>query len=468
MMGDDGRWGSLMRCRALVPLVAAVCLAGCGRPASAPPAGRDVAGDGTQRTAEARPTVPRPAFPATGDGEEERAAAAMRDAAFDEAEELVRLEPGSATAWTILAALHRRYGDGEGAAALCERALEIDPRCADAHRHLGEAAFDAGALEEAERRYRQALASDPAGLEVAGQLADTLIRRADFTAAAELLEAFLSAHPRTADAWCMLGKARGRQGDAAASRAAYEKALEIDPASREAHQGMGRLLQSLGDDEAARPHLREVVRLDDETAKRHRERVAAGGDVEGSRVWMAKVHHDVGVLHSRRGDAARAERAWLASLDLDPSSAEARALLVALYAKTGRIEEALGLARARCERTPDDPAAWLDLSQGLVACGRTRAAEEALGKLLALEPDHAAGLALLARTVADRDPAAALDAARRAVEIEETAPHLYVLADMLLRTGMRDGAIDALEKAVRLAPGETRYATTLRKVREGR
>ncbi len=465
MSVDDGRSVVRRLFRAFLLLLATVPPTGCGRPAQRAPSVADGVRHETDRDRDARSPVPRPVFPAPGENPEERAAAAMRDAAFDEAEELVRLEPVSATAWAILAAVHRRYGDGDGAVALCERALEVDPRCAAALRQLGEAAFDAGQFEEAELRYRSALAADPAGLEVAGQLADTLIRRADFEGAAELVEAFLAAHPRTADAWCMLGKARGRMGDKAAARKAYERALEIEPESREAHQGMGRLLQSLGDDDAARPHLREVVRLDDETAKRHRERVARGGDTEGARAWMARVHHDAGVLHTGRGDAARAERAWLTALELDPASVESRALLIALYAKTGRIDDALGLARARCERTPDDPAAWLDLAQGLLACGRSGAAEESLVRLLELDPDHAAGLALRARAVAERDPAGALESAQRAVKIEETAPHLYVLADMLLRAGRRDDAIAALEQAVRIAPEDRRYSTTLRKVR---
>lgn len=461
MAGDDGRRGARMLFRALVLLLSSVPFAGCGRPAPAP-------APSEAPPAVVGPSIERPRFPPAGDGAEELEAAAMRDAAFDEAEELVTLDPESAAAWGILAALHRRYGDADGSRRLWEHALVVDPRHADAHRQLGEAAFDAGDLDEAERCYRLALAADPGTPEVAGQLADTLIRRANLEGAAELLEAFVASHPRVADAWCMLGKTRSRQGDVASARKAYDTALGIDPESREAHQGLGRLLQSLGDADAARPHLREVVRLDDAKAKRHRDRIAGEGDREGPRAWVAKVHHDAGVLHARRGDAARAERAWLASLELDPESVESRALLTTLYARSGRMDDALRLAAARCERTPDEPEAWLDLARGRLAAGRSEAAEEAIGELLALDGDHAAGLALQARVVADRDPVAALGSARRAVAIDPSAPHLYVLADMLVRAGNREEAIAVLERAVELAPEDPRYSGTLLRLRGGR
>ena len=55
-----------------------------------------------------------------------------------------RLAPDAAAAWSILAAVHRRYGDAAGAARLWEHALEVDPSHAVAHRRLGEAADEAG------------------------------------------------------------------------------------------------------------------------------------------------------------------------------------------------------------------------------------------------------------------------------------------------------------------------------------
>jgi len=444
-----------------VLLLAAVVMTGCsGR--RAPPV-----------VVEAEPATPaspvtRPTFPAAADAPTEREAVAIRDGCFDEAEELVRLCPDSSAAWRVLAAVHRRYGDAEGARRVWEHCLEVDPNDADAQRRLGEAASDSGDVAEAERRFRLALAADPAAVEVTGMLADTLLRQGDFDGAVELVEVFVAAHPRVAQAWCALGKARVARSETAEARAAFERALEIDPASREAHHGLGRLLQAAGDADAARPHLREVVRLDDEKARRHREGDATAADLAAPAAWAADVHHEAAVIHATRGDLARAERGWQRAVELDPDFDNAREMLARLYSRSGRVADALAVRRAWCEARPDDPAAWFGLAECASGAGDPAAAEAALERLAALDPDHADGLALGARLVAPRDPAAALDRARRAVEIAPTAPHEYVLADMLLRNGKREEAIGALRRAVRLAPDDPRYRNTLAQLEAGR
>lgn len=446
-------------------VVATAC--GCGRDAVAPqdPA---AAANRTAPAAEGVPPLDRPAFPPPGDSEGEREAAALRDEAFDDAEELVRLAPGSAAGWTLLATIHRRYGDVDGARRLLDHALVLDPAHAGAHQQLGDAANEVGELEEAERHYRLVLASDPGNLDVAGYLADTLIRRQEIDAAIELLEAFVSAHPRVVAAWCTLGKARGLLGDAPGARAAYEKALDIDPESREAHRRLGALLQMQGDTEEAKTHLGAVVALNERKTGRQQERDTADADRAAPRVWVAQVNSEAALLHARRGDLARAERDWLRALELDPGLASAAEMLATLYARSGRMPEVVALRRRACERTPDAPAAWYALAQSEVEAGAAEAAEQTLRKLLSLEPDHAGGLALLARVVAPRDPALALEHARRAVDIEPTALHHYILADMLLRADRRDEAIRSLERACELNPDDPRYRNTLRQLGGGR
>lgn len=438
----------------LPALVAAALAGGCARAPRAAPEPR-------VETPAAGPSVTRPAFPPVADSDTERAAAAIREGCFDEAEELVRLLPDSPPAWRVLAAVHRRYGDAEGAARIWEHCLTIDPDDADAQRRLGEAAFDGGDLGEAERRFRLALAADPAAVEVTGQLADTLLRRGDFDGAVELVEIFIKAHPRVAEAWCALGKARVARGETAEAREAFEQALSIDGDSREAHHGLGRLFQAAGDAEAARPHLREVVRLDDDKARRHREGNAAAADRAAPGVWAADVHNEAALLHAARGDLPRAERGWQRAVDLDPDFATAREMLARLYARSGRVADALAVRRAWCAARPEDAAAWFGLAEAAAAAGDAEGAEEALARLAAVAPDHAGGLALAARLSAKRDPAAALLLSRRAVELEPSAAHEYVLADMLLRNGRREEAIRALRRAVALAPDEPRYRATL-------
>jgi tetratricopeptide (TPR) repeat protein len=117
--------------------------------------------------------------------------------------------------------------DAAEARAAYERALEIDPKHADAHVNLGCLEHEAGRLREAERHYRAALA----------------IRPEDATAAFDL------------------GVALEDLGRLAEARAAYQQALDAEPDSADAHYNLARVHDRLGDPAAAIRHLKAYRKL---------------------------------------------------------------------------------------------------------------------------------------------------------------------------------------------------------------
>src|SRR5690606_31703404 len=122
-----------------------------------------------------------------------------RAAAAAEPEEPVALT-ASADGWYAIGA-ELEESDPEQARVAYERALELDPRHADAHVNLGCLEHEAGRFAEAERHYRAALA----------------IRPGDATAAFDL------------------GVVLEDLGRPEEARAAYERARAIDPRAGDAH-----------------------------------------------------------------------------------------------------------------------------------------------------------------------------------------------------------------------------------------
>ena len=65
--------------------------------------------------------------------------ARLRDECFEVAETLLADFPADPAGWTLLGAVHRYFGDDDGADKLLSRALRLAPDWPDAHRQLGNA-----------------------------------------------------------------------------------------------------------------------------------------------------------------------------------------------------------------------------------------------------------------------------------------------------------------------------------------
>jgi tetratricopeptide (TPR) repeat protein len=135
-------------------------------------------------------------------------------------------EPSSGDAWYHIGRELRETDPARAAEAL-ERAVELDPKHADAHVDLGCLCHASGALAEAERHYRAALAERPADPTARFDLAVVLEDR----------------------------------GDERGARAEYERALAADPACADAHFNLARLCERAGDQAGVIRHLLAYRRL---------------------------------------------------------------------------------------------------------------------------------------------------------------------------------------------------------------
>lgn len=135
----------------------------------------------------------------------------------------------SAEGWYVLAA-ELEDGEPNQARRAYRRALELDPKHADAHVNLGCLEHESGRLRDAELHYRDALEADP-----------------DHSIAAFNLGVVLEDLKRLEDA-C----------------GAYQRALESDPAMADAHYNLARVYDHLGHETAALRHLKAYRALQQE------------------------------------------------------------------------------------------------------------------------------------------------------------------------------------------------------------
>lgn len=94
------------------------------------------------------------------------------------------------------------------------------------------------------------------------------------------------------------------------------------------------------------------------------------------------------LVHQRRGDPVRAERALAQALQAEPDNTRVLANLVGLMDTAGRASEAEPLRARLRQLEPETPFAWYERGREALRLGRWEAAREAFARELARDPHH--------------------------------------------------------------------------------
>jgi cellulose synthase operon protein C len=383
----------------------------------------------------------------------ERAGAPDRAlAAFQAA---LEASPSHLPALRAARALLARRGDWGGVRAT----LQVEGAALQDPHEAAAAWLEASAIAEARFADREGAAADcrhaaerdPASAAALARL-EGLVAAADGGAreVAALLEARARAErdpARASGAWLSAARAELRGGERDAALAALDRALEAAPGSARALELRARLRAEAG---------RSADALEDLEAC-----LAAGGDA-GARVGL---HLEAAaLLHDALGDPARALPHVEAALDLAPERAEALERLARIHRSVGRSAAAAAALR-RLTALPDLPRETL--LEHLVALAGLEAdgpgADPALAlaacrRVLDLEPGHVGALALLVQLEERRGDlpglAAALAAAAAAAREPAARAEAHLRAARLHLGPLRGRAkaIEHLRAAAEAAP----------------
>ncbi len=200
-------------------------------------------------------------------------------------------------------------GELEEAARMYQRALQLNPRSAEAHTKLGLLLIQGNRFDEGLRHLRTVVEHHPdsgeARLTLAGLLADT----GRLEEAEEHCRAALRLNPESAGAHYTLGFVLAERGNADGALAHYQKAAELQPDSAEAHNALALVLARLGRLEEAIACERKALAINPA---------------------FAEAHVNLGAALAEHGDIAEAITHYERALELKPDSQEARRNLEAL------------------------------------------------------------------------------------------------------------------------------------------
>jgi tetratricopeptide (TPR) repeat protein len=328
-------------------------------------------------------------------------------------------------------------GDPNGAAQAYRKALELNPRNAEARLNLGTILKVKGILPEAESHFAKLIEYDPNSGAAHAHLADVLVLQerhpeaiAHYRRAARLL-------PQDARTRCNLGAILLKGGRHAEAASFLAEAIHLDPNSARAHRNLGQVYLVQGKASQAARHLSEAVRLDPNDAT---------------------ALHNLGLLLYRTGRTKDALAHLAKAARLKPDFKK-HYLLGGLFAERGQWDRAAVHYEQALKFNPDDPRARNNLATTLLRQGKARQAAVQYRHLLRVRPDDVPALMALASILTSaedrklRSGEEATAYATRACELTrfKSPMALRILAAAYAEAGRLNEAVRAATKALNLA-----------------
>ncbi len=249
---------------------------------------------------------------------------------------------------------HLKSNDYEGAERQCRKALELNPKNADAYYFLGLAMFGRKQHDEAIRYLSQAAAIDPANSEIHTHLGVAFISKGMLNDAITHLQKSLQLAPDNVEACFNLGVAMLQRGDRQEAIRYLLQAVRLQPDDQEAHYNLAVAFEQQGNVERAIQHYLRTVQLRPDHAKAHDKLGVAlcrKGALHEGLPYLSKAvslepdnaaaRYNLAVTLARLKQHDQAIVHWLRLLRLDPRNADVLSCLAASYAQTGQLDKAL-------------------------------------------------------------------------------------------------------------------------------
>ncbi len=151
--------------------------------------------------------------------------------------------------------------DYQGAERQARKALELNPKNAEALHYLGLALFGRQQYDEAIRYLSEAAQAKPNAGDVQAELGVVLLVKSRLNEAVTHLHKSLELSPNNAEAYFNLGVAMFRRGDKQEAIKCWSRAVEIKPDDFEAHYNLADALEERKDLDGAIEHYRRTVQI---------------------------------------------------------------------------------------------------------------------------------------------------------------------------------------------------------------
>lgn len=349
---------------------------------------------------------------------------------------------------------------------LFEHALSVTRDNPLANINLGVAYLNAGRLEEAERRLKEAVRIDPGAAEAHAALGELYSKQQRHDEALEAFRAALRLDPESGQTHADLGRMMLDQGDVNQALLQLREAVNLEPKNPHALTNLGVALIQQGRFDEAIEHFRRAIDVEPDLAEAHNNwgvaLVSQGKDddaVEHFRRALAsqpnyvEAYYGLGLVAAGQKDFETAANHYREAVSLAPGDAELRYRLGLALANLGRTEDAAAELRESIRLEPRAESHY-SLGLALTELGRLGEAQSEFRIAIDLEPDHAEAHCGLGIALANAgDFRRATEHYRRALAIQPGYAAAHNSWGVALAGQGRIGeALDHFKKAIELQP----------------
>lgn len=399
----------------------------------------------------------------------EEQANALKKEEMELAETTMKVFADNVDALEMMGDFHSRYGRRDEAVKFWQRCLQIKPGQQNIYRSLGWMAMDTGDYEKAIEEYQKALKINPQPTGIHSEIGRALVELGRFNEAVEELEKELQVSPNTEMVNFFLGQAYFKLKDYDKARQQYEAAIKVNPDYQSAYYNLIRIYTALKEPEKAKEAQLRFKSLREQSSKNERDQRMRGGlpgrDVTAIRDSVVRTYLDAENLYRKEGDFKKAEALLKRAIVIDPNNTKSFERLGSLYAMTDRFPEALRQFEQISKIEPSNPLSYINIGSISTVLRRFDDAESAFKRAIEVATDDPKGYIELARLylTTKKKHTEARRLAYKAVSLEASGKGFFILGWACDVTGDRNGAIRAMEKAIRLEPKNVKY----RKIYEG-
>jgi cyclophilin family peptidyl-prolyl cis-trans isomerase/tetratricopeptide (TPR) repeat protein len=289
---------------------------------------------------------------------------------------------------------------GQASQEMFEKALEyssdaisLSPNTADVWNERAQIYAAMNDFEQAIETYEKSLSLDHEYATTHQALAQLYITQQEWDKAIAAYQRVTELKPKSAEAYSAMGYAQSRQGNLEAAAESYAKAIELRPRNYLDYKNLAILYNQMGDRDGALQQAQNAYSLAPENEKASLEAFIAqlgaappGSTVEDPQQVQELLDAGRGQLEAENWEAA--ETTYLQVLEMESNNPIAHSALAYIYARQGRVEEAIAENLAVVSLLPNDYNSHKNLAILYRQTGEINKAIEETEQALDLAPEQ--------------------------------------------------------------------------------